>query len=219
MKNRLSIFVTSLLFIACHQVPESDATTAADKQQNAALTGDNFLIDTSKSYVTWVGTKVNGSHTGSIRIKTGVLSIKNNMVQGGRFVIDITSLVNDDLPPKEKAKIEHHLKSADFFDIASHPTSVFEITGTVPFNENKDKSILPKANHIIKGNLTLKGVTKNVTFPAVVTVENNIVTAHADFLINRTDWGMNYKGAKNPQNWLIKKKVNLKLFLTASKSQ
>jgi hypothetical protein len=39
----------------------------------------------------------------------------------------------------------------------------------------------------------------------------------ADFDIDRTEWGMNYKGPNNPQNWAIRKEVNIKLNIVARK--
>ena len=66
-------------------------------------------------------------------------------------------------------------------------------------------------------NLTLKDSTKNISFPAKITVDSSTVAATADFNIDRTLWGMNYKGPGNPQDWFISKTVNLKLTLTAAK--
>src|ERR1700748_326371 len=50
-----------------------------------------------------------------------------------------------------------HLKSADFFDAASHPELKFEGTGMEKVNEDEYK---------LHGNLTMRGVTKPVTLKA-----------------------------------------------------
>lgn len=71
--------------------------------------------------------------------------------------------------------------------------------------------LLKDATHTISGNLTLKDSTKNITFPARITMDSATITATADFNIDRTLWGMNYKGPGNPQDWLINKQVNLNL--------
>jgi polyisoprenoid-binding protein YceI len=70
---------------------------------------------------------------------------------------------------------------------------------------------------MVSGNLTLRDITKNISFPARVTIGASSLTAKADFNIDRTMWGMNYKGPNNPQDWFISKEVNLKLDLSASK--
>ena len=77
--------------------------------------------------------------------------------------------------------------------------------------KNKD------ATHTIKGNLTLKDSTKNISFPAKVIVDNKSATATADFKIDRTQWGLNYKGPNNPADWVISKDVNIKLAIAATK--
>jgi polyisoprenoid-binding protein YceI len=104
--------------------------------------------------------------------------------------------------------------------VAKFPTAKFEITGVEPFKYDsltmKDV-VLKDATHTIKGNLTLKDSTKNISFPAKVNISGNKVTAIADFNIDRTLWGMNYKGPNNPQDWVISKQVNLKLNISASK--
>lgn len=216
MKNSCFFFLFLFAALACQQITEGDKTTSAEKQQSANINGIAYNIDTSTSKITWIGTKVNGRHTGSIRLIQGVVGVSNGKVNGGNFIIDIASLINEDLPAKEKAKIEHHLKSADFFDVENHPTASFEISKTDKFDSTTTTSVLPGATHIISGNLTLKGVTKNVTFPAKIIIDDKNLTVKADFNINRTDWGMNYRGANNPQDWLINKNVNLKLTINAS---
>ena len=101
--------------------------------------------------------------------------------------------------------------------MAKYPTAKFEITKVEPFDSTKEKSLLAGATHLISGNLTLKDSTKNVSFPAKVSVADNTLTAEADFNIDRTEWGMSYKGPNNPADWVIKKEVNLKLNIKGGK--
>lgn len=213
--------ILALLFIlssiSCVQSPVADKTTTTEIQESAAIEGSSYLIDTTLSKIVWVGTKINGSHSGNLKIIAGKIGVKDGKVASGIFVIDVASLSNTDLPAKEKHKIETHLKSADFFDIAHFPTADFLISKVAIFNPDTDKSVLQGATHTLSGNLTLKGVTKNVRFPAKIQMDDHQLTATADFVINRTDWGMNYKGAKNPQDWLINKEVNIKLSIIAQK--
>jgi polyisoprenoid-binding protein YceI len=111
------------------------------------------------------------------------------------------------------------VKSADFFDVAKYPTAKFEITGVEVFvadSSSKDLKIAD-ATHTIKDNLTLKDNTKNIAFPAKVTIGATNVTAIADFNIDRTLWVMNYKGPNNPQNWIINRAVNIKLNISSPK--
>ena len=199
------------------QSPDADKTVTSDIQESAIMEGSGYLIDTSVSKIVWVGTKINGSHSGNLKIIAGKIGLKDNNLSSGNFIIDVASLSNRDLLPKEKNKIETHLKSADFFNVVKYPTAQFAITKVEIFNPDTDKSVLQGATHTISGNLTLKEITKNVRFPAKIKMDDRQLTAEADFVINRTDWGMNYKGANNPQDWLINKEVNLKLSIVARK--
>ena len=62
---------------------------------------------------------------------------------------------------------------------------------------------------MIKGNLTMKSVTKNITFPAKIVLQNGKVKAEANFNIDRTQWGMTYRADKSVQDKLINSIVNI----------
>jgi len=218
MKLASKLFISAgILLAACQSAPKADEAATAEKQEAAAATGASYKIDTTSSLVTWAGTKPTATHTGTFKIKEGNVAVENSALTGGSFVIDIASLVDNDLTGEFKGKLEGHLKSPDFFDVAKFPTAKFEITKVETFDSTKQKSLLPGATHLLSGNLTLKDSTKNVTFPAIVNVTTDAVTAQANFNIDRTDWGMNYKGPDNPQDWVIKKEVNLQLNVKAAK--
>ena len=211
------ILSAGILFAACQSAPKADEAATAEKQQAATATGTSYTIDTASSAVTWAGTKPTATHTGTFKIKDGSVAVENNTLTGGSFTIDIASLVDNDLTGEFKGKLEGHLKSPDFFDVAKFPTAKFELTKVETFDSTKQKSLLPGATHLLSGNLTLKDSTKNVTFPAVVSITDNALIAQANFNIDRTEWGMNYKGPNNPQDWVIKKEVNLQLNVKAGK--
>lgn len=217
MKQTLLIASTALILAACNNSPKADEAKTTEKETVAAAEGVTYAADSSSS-VAWVGTKPTGQHTGTFRLKEGSFTVKDNAITGGSFIIDINSLNNTDMAadPENKGKLEGHLKSPDFFDAAKFGTAKFEITGVEPFTPDSN-AVMKDATHTIKGNLTLKDSTKNISFPARVTVDANTASAAADFKIDRTLWGMNYKGPNNPQDWVISKDVNIKLALSASK--
>jgi polyisoprenoid-binding protein YceI len=70
--------------------------------------------------------------------------------------------------------------------------------------------------HSITGNLTLKEVTKTITFPAKVELKDGQLTAEANFNIDRTVWNMNYRAEGDLGNNLIDKTVNLGFTLKAN---
>lgn len=218
--KKITLFISAVVALAaCNNAPDADKATTTDTQAVASVDGDTYSIDSTTS-VTWTGAKPTGTHAGTFEVTEGSLVVKDNSLTGGGFTIDVNSLNNIDLAgdAESKGKLEGHLKSPDFFDVAKYPTAKFEITSVEPFvADSSVKTFTAGATHIIKGNLTLKDSTKNISFPANVAITANGATASADFNIDRTQWGMNYKGPNNPQDWVINKEVNIKLALAATK--
>ncbi|MFZ1530238.1 MAG: YceI family protein [Ferruginibacter sp.] len=217
MKQTLLLASAVAILAACNNSPKADEAKTTEKEAVAAAEGLSYAADSS-STVTWTGTKPTGQHTGTFKLKEGSLIVKDNALTGGSFVIDINSLNNTDMASdaENKGKLEGHLKSPDFFDAAKFPTAKFEITAVEAFTADST-TVMKDATHTIKGNLTLKDSTKNISFPARVTVDAATASAVADFKIDRTLWGMNYKGPNNPQDWVISKDVNIRLSVSAAK--
>jgi len=217
MKKILAMLTgVALFFAACQSAPEADEAITKDAQATTAIDGVAYPVDLSATNIGWIATKANGQHNGSFKVSEGSLAVKDGKLSGGNFTIDVTSLEVLDLEGEDKGKLEGHLKSGDFFLVDSFPTAKFEITAINAYDAATSESKLDGATHIISGNLTLRGETKNVTFPAVVGIEGDNVSAKADFNIDRTQWGLNYKGPNNPADWIIAKEVNLKLELKAT---
>jgi polyisoprenoid-binding protein YceI len=218
-KTFLLIAAGAFAFTACKDAPEADKAGTGEKVEVKAADGIAYTVD-STTTVSWTGTKPTGAHTGNFKVTASSLTVKDGNLSGGSLTIDIASINNTDMTGEEKGKLEGHLKSPDFFDVAKFPTAKFEITGveTFKYDSTSMKDVIMKdATHLIKGNLTLKDSTKNISFPAKVSMSGDQLTAAADFNIDRTLWGMNYKGPNNPQDWMIRKEVNLKFNIKATK--
>lgn len=142
-------------------------------------------VDTNSSQIAWVGKKVTGQHNGTVNIKEGALEMEDGQVTGGSFVIDMTSIDVLDLEGDYKGKLMGHLRSDDFFSVEENPTAKFTITSI-------DKSEATDATHFVAGDLTIKGITNKITFPATVTIENGKANAKASFPLDRTKWNVRY---------------------------
>ncbi|MCA0932525.1 YceI family protein [Lutimonas saemankumensis] len=139
-------------------------------------------VNTETSSVTWKGYKVTGSHVGSIALKQGSLEFKEGALIGGEFVMDMTTIVNTDLEGEYKGKLEGHLKSDDFFGVATYPTA------KLVFNKVKSTG---KNSYQVTGDLTIKDRTNPVTFE--ISVYGNKATA--SLKIDRTLYGVKYGSA------------------------
>jgi polyisoprenoid-binding protein YceI len=147
------------------------------------------LVD---SKIQWTGTKVVGFHQGTVKLKKGVVVLKNHRLVGGSFEIDMASIANTDIPDSDatpKRKIEEHLKSSDFFDVVRFPTARLEIMQVSSLKGN---------TYSVTANLTLKGITKPITFVAEPSTQrDDLFIALANFTIDRQQWGVAYKGLKD----------------------
>lgn len=165
------------------------------------------LPDQSK--IVWTGTKLVGYHQGTVQLKEGSVTLQNQKLTGGYFVIDLTTITCTDIPdtdPIPKKKIENHLKGSDFFDVARYPVARFEIKEIRPHPDNP-------AKYLSVGELTIKGITKRlkvVIEPSSQT--DKVFIAQADIRFNRQDWGVAYKGVKDE---LVHDEVKLNVFIKA----
>ncbi len=144
---------------------------------------ETLSVSVDNSTVKWVGSKVGGSHNGTISLSEGNIIMEEGILTGGSFVIDMTSISNDDLKGGSKEKLEGHLKSDDFFGVEKYPTAKFEITSAIPQGSGKYKVI---------GNITIKGTTKEIKFPATVEKVGEGYTANADITIDRSEFDVRY---------------------------
>lgn len=203
----LTVAAGALVLSSCVSNPEGKKAETTDSVETTAAAGEGttLAVDTEASEVVWTGRKVSGQHHGTVDIKSGSLTVNNGQITGGNFVIDLTTITDQDLEGEYKGKLEGHLKSADFFDVENHPEATFEITGV----EQGAEGGLVK----VSGNLTLRSISKNITFDAnVQEATDTSVKATADFNIAREDWGITYSGKADD---LISKEINLKVTLVA----
>lgn len=141
--------------------------------------GEKKEIKTDKSSVTWKGYKVTGSHYGTVDIESGFLTFDNGKLTGGEFVVDMTTIVTNDLEGEYKGKLEGHLKSDDFFGVEKHPTAKMTFTKVKSTGKN---------SYQVTGDLTIKDITAPVTFD--LSVYGNKATANVK--IDRTVYDIRY---------------------------
>lgn len=144
----------------------------------------------NSNVIVWKGYKPTGSHTGTITIKSADLKLHQGNLIGGTVIFDMTSIKNNDLTDAgDNADLVNHLKSSDFFNVAKYPTAKFNIAMV-----NVGKNGVLK----IDGLLTIKGVMKNISFPATISKSENgqrILKSKA-IIVDRTEFGVKYKSKK-----------------------
>lgn len=147
-----------------------------------SATAQTKKVDASKSSINWLAKKITGKHNGTVNLKEGALIFKGKKLIGGNFTVDMTSLTATDLTGEYQEKLNGHLKSEDFFSTAKFPTSTLIFKTIVA----KDKG-----NYTVTADLTIKGITKPVTFTIAVTGDSAATT----FKIDRTKYDIKYNSA------------------------
>ena len=143
---------------------------------------ETFKVDTELSSIDWIGRKVTGQHTGKIKITSGEVKMSGKAVKGGSFTMDMTSITSD------SERLTGHLKTDDFFSVEKNPTSAFVITKVTAAGKERIN---------VTGNLTIKGITNEITFPATVKKQGNAIVAVAkNVMVNRAKYDIRY-GSKS----------------------
>ncbi|GLU53421.1 YceI family protein [Dyadobacter frigoris] len=144
----------------------------------------SYAVDTQQSKLIWNAKKVTGEHAGTAPIKSGSLILNAGKLTGGNVEINLKDLLVTDIKdPEYNAKLVTHLKNDDFFAVEKYPVAKLEIVSASPTGANK---------YTIKGKLTIKGITKEITFPTEITTDSKKLTANAKAVVDRTQYGIKY---------------------------
>jgi polyisoprenoid-binding protein YceI len=174
------------------------APVADGSASPSAVAGQLFTLSEATE-VKFIGSKVTGSHDGGFRKVSGTVTVPEQDLT--RAVIDVTIDMASTYSDNEK--LTEHLLSADFFEVATYPTSTFKSTAI-----NKTEE-----GYQITGDMTLHGVTQSLTIPAQMSLNGNELTASSEFQIDRYLFKIEYPGK---QDDLIRKEVVIKLDIKAS---
>lgn len=192
---RVQFVAAAVLAMAVSGAAFAKKETKKTAELPAAATGA-WKVNPAASEVTWTGSKVlvKTVHHGIVPVKAGEVNVKDKTVTSGWFELDMTQITDHDLKasPADAAKLEGHLKSEDFFNVAKYPTARFTIKSVKAIAAAK----AGEPTHEISGDLQVKNVTKPLTFPATVVLTDSTADATAKFKIDRTEWDVRYGSDK-----------------------
>ena len=203
----LTILFALVLICSCanpaDDKPKAVTSEAAPVSAAAPVAqGEKYSITPENSKIEFVASKVTGSHHGSFGKFSGAIVFNGQPDKSSVTITIEAASVMTDTPDLTK-----HLQTADFFDVAKYPQATFTSTGIKPTG---DKG----APYNVTGNLQLHGVTKSITFPAMIQLTPEAVTVESTFAINRKDFGINFAGAADN---LIRDEVLLTLHVRGTK--
>jgi polyisoprenoid-binding protein YceI len=170
----------------------ADAKKEVKNEKAKALPAQTLTLDTSASKAMWTGKKVVGSHHGTVDFKEGSFIVKKGSMTG-MVVIDLNTIKDEDLTDAEyNKKLVTHLKSEDFFNVAKYSTATFKMTSFTEVH-----NFVPgQPNAFVKGELTIKGVTKPADLKLFFTPSANGFEAKGKLMIDRTKFGLKYNSKK-----------------------
>ncbi len=143
------------------------------------------MLTPENTKIQFIGKKPEGKHEGGFAKFSGKIELPSDDVSaaGISMEIEMDSTYSDD------PKLTQHLLSPDFFGARTHPKSTFTST-SIDAGDSQD-------HYVIKGDLTLHGVTKAINFPAEIKLsKDESVAVRSQFTINRNDFGISYGPGK-----------------------
>jgi polyisoprenoid-binding protein YceI len=217
-KSTIMLLALGLFVVSCggeekeEEGEDKETTEEQPKPEEtpATLSGE-LTVNTTTSVINWEGKKMAYGHGGTLMLSAGTLNVEENHVKGGTFTIDMASLVetgNDNA--EDAAKLAGHLKSPDFFSVDSFPTATLVIT---------DATASEDGMHTFTGDLTIKSITKSISFTGNVSVEGETLKANAEFMLDRAQWGITFGSvdAGAPEDQAIMNDVSMQIMVMASK--
>lgn len=160
----------------------------------SAFTGKHseiYKADTALSSLEWYAEKVTGKHNGVIMLSAGnIVNDHGNL--SAYFEIDMNSIATKDLTGEYAAKLDKHLKSEDFFSSEKFPKAKFVSTSIVQIVDAKTG----ENTHTVKGNLTIKDKTNEITFGAVIKGDGARMVCVGTAVVDRSKYDVKY-GSKS----------------------
>jgi polyisoprenoid-binding protein YceI len=134
------------------------------------------------SQLTWMGYAEVGdwAPSGTLQLRRGTFMYEGNTLRKGRFEFEMKTITHTD------AQLQKHLRGADFFDVERFPVAVFVLREVV-----EGQAV---------GELTLKGITKPVRFPIIITPQPEGLRIKGTATVDRTQFGVNYNSSSFFQN-------------------
>ena len=187
----------NFLLPALFAVAVLGAAPAASAQKNnsvkMATNAPAYALQPQLSTLGWEGKAVTHGHNGTIQFTSGELLVKGNAVVGGTVTVDMKTLKATDIKDADsQGKFVGHMTSDDFFGVEKFPTSTFKIVSVAPLTG----AAATADNATITGDMTIKGVTQRISFPAKVGVKDGVAAATGKMTIDRTKFGLKY-GSKS----------------------
>lgn len=142
--------------------------------------GEVYVVNEEESSLRWHAERIVGNaHDGNVPF-TGKVVVNDDTFVSGAFIIDVANFTSDD----NNQRFMTHVKSEDFFEVETYPIAELVINSAEATDVANVYNVL--------ADLTIKGQTNDIAFPATIVRDGENIKATADFTIDRTRWGIVY---------------------------
>lgn len=199
------MILPALLATALLAAPVYAGQPVATKAAGTTKVADKtYKVQPQLSTLGWDGKAVTHGHNGTVQFSGGDLLVRGNQLVGGTVMVDMKTIKATDIKDAEtNTKFMGHITSDDFFGVSAYPTATFKITKVAYV-----KGAAAGANNAnITGDLTIKGKTNSITFPAKVGVKGGVAAASGTATVDRTKFDIKY-GSKSFFDGIGDKAIN-----------
>lgn len=147
-----------------------------------------FNVDAAASTFKWHATKVTGQHYGVAKFSKGTITTDGKALKTAEITVDMNTIDATDLTGEYHDKLVGHLKGDDFFSVEKHGAAVIKVKSATAIKPSKTSA----NNYSVVADLTIKGITQEVTFPALAVISDKQVVVNADFMVNRAKFDIRY---------------------------
>ena len=153
-------------------------------------------MDLTKSSIKWIGKEITTKeHFGALKFSKAQLEFNGDVLTGGEFMVDMTTLDVQDLSGGGKQRLEGHLRSDDFFSVNKHQTSYLKINEVLPPELSRIEA--DNNSFEVSGELTIKGITHPIVFTIKPVSDQSYV---ADLTFDRSDYNVRFRSGSFFEN-------------------
>jgi len=177
-----------------------------------AFTAETFSFDKSHTNVGFQVRHIFTMVSGHFTDYAGAIQVDRAKPESSTVEFTIQAKSIDTNEPRR----DEHLRSADFFDVANHPTISFKSTSVKASG---------KDGFLVTGDLTMRGVTKPVTLPVTLLGEgkdpygNEKMGLETTVTLNRKDFGLVWNKALETGGMLVGEEVKVQIAIEANKAK
>jgi polyisoprenoid-binding protein YceI len=133
------------------------------------------------------------AHYGFVKPIDGFLIIENSKVIGSNFTVDMNSITCVTITEEEQIKsFLDFIKSSEFFWIKRFPISKLTITKVTEKQSASNNKLLLQ----IKASMEIRGITREVNFPAELNFIDDSIMVNAKVNVDRTLFGIKFGSEK-----------------------